>query len=333
MTIETISLAPDLKICRIVNGMWQVAGGHGHITPQNAISAMMQYHTAGLTTWDMADIYGPAEEFFGKFRRDLEQSGHDLNGLVGLTKFVPNPGLMSKNLVQRAIKNSILQMNVSKLDLVQFHWWDYDDPSYLDALRHLTTLCDEGKIQHIGLTNFDTARMQTMLDEGFEIVSNQVQYSVIDQRPQVEMESFCRKNNIKLLTYGTLGGGLISERFLGVSEPTRADLNTYSLQKYKNMIDVWGRWDLFQKLLGTLDEIAKRHQTKIANVAIRLILDKPEVAGVIVGSRLGITEHIEQNKETFSLRLDSDDHNVIKEITNQANDLYDIIGDCGSEYR
>lgn len=175
--------------------------------------------------------------------------------------------------------------------------------------------------------------MQTMLDEGFEIVSNQVQYSVIDQRPQVEMESFCRKNNIKLLTYGTLGGGLISERFLGVSEPTRADLNTHSLQKYKNMIDVWGRWDLFQKLLGTLDEIAKRHQTKIANVAIRLILDKPEVAGVIVGSRLGIAEHIEQNKETFSLRLDSDDHDVIKEITNQANDLYDIIGDCGSEYR
>lgn len=139
MTIETIPLAPDLNICRIINGMWQVAGGHGHITPQNAISAMMQYHTAGLTTWDMADIYGPAEEFFGKFRRDLEQSGRDLNGLVGLTKFVPNPGPMSKNLVQRAIKNSILQMNVSKLDLVQFHWWDYDDPTTLmhyDILLH-----------------------------------------------------------------------------------------------------------------------------------------------------------------------------------------------------
>jgi aryl-alcohol dehydrogenase-like predicted oxidoreductase len=333
MTIETVSLAPDLKICRIINGMWQVAGGHGHITPQSAIPAMMQYHTAGLTSWDMADIYGPAEAFFGKFRHNLEQSGHDLDSLVGLTKFVPNPGPMSKNLVQRAIKNSILQMNVSKLDLVQFHWWDYDDPSYLDALRHLVALRDEGKIRHIGLTNFDTMRMQIMLDEGFEIVSNQVQYSVIDQRPQVEMESFCKKNNIKLLTYGTLGGGLISERSFGASEPTRADLNTYSLQKYKNMVDAWGGWNLFQKLLDALDKIAKRHQTKIANVATRLILDKPQVAGVIIGARLGITQHIEQNKETFSLRLDSDDHSMIKEITGQANDLYGVIGDCGSEYR
>lgn len=333
MTIETVSLAPDLKICRIINGMWQVAGGHGHITPQSVIPAMMQYHTAGLTSWDMADIYGPAEALFGKFRHDLEQSGHGLDNLVGLTKFVPNPGPMSKNLVQRAIKNSTLQMNVSKLDLVQFHWWDYDDPSYLDALRHLVALRDEGKIRHIGLTNFDTVRMQTMLDEGFEIISNQVQYSVIDQRPQVEMESFCKKNNIKLLTYGTLGGGLISERFLDASEPTRADLNTYSLQKYKNMVDAWGGWDLFQKLLDILDKIAKRHQTKIANVATRLILDKPQVAGVIIGARLGITQHIEQNKETFSLRLDSDDHSMIKEITGQANDLYGVIGDCGSEYR
>lgn len=333
MKIEIISLAPDLKICRILNGMWQVAGGHGYVTPQNAIPAMMSYHNAGLTTWDMADIYGPAEEFFGKFRHNLEQSGGDLSGLVGLTKFVPNPGPMSKNLVQRAIKNSILRMNVSKLDLVQFHWWDYDDPSYLDALRHLTTLQDAGMVRHIGLTNFDTARMQVMIDEGFDIISNQVQYSIIDQRPHVEMESFCKKNNIKLLTYGTLGGGLISERFLGVSEPTRADLNTYSLQKYKNMVDAWGDWDLFQKLLSALDKIAKKHYTKIANVATRFILDKPEVAGVIIGARLGIADHIQQNKETFSLKLDSDDHHMISEITTQANDLYEIIGDCGSEYR
>lgn len=333
MKIETVNLAPDLKICRIINGMWQVAGGHGYITPQNVIPAMTSYHDAGLTSWDMADIYGPAEEFFGKFRHDLEQSGSDLSNLVGLTKFVPNPGPMSKNLIQRAIKNSILRMNVSKLDLVQFHWWDYDDPSYLDALRHLTALRDEGKILHIGLTNFDTRRMQIMLDEGFELVSNQVQYSVIDQRPQVEMESFCKKNNIKLLTYGTLGGGLVSERFLGVPEPTGDDLDTHSLQKYKNMVDAWGGWSLFQKLLSTLDKIAKKHQTKIANVATRFILDKSEVAGVIIGARLGISDHIVQNKETFSLKLDSDDHYVITEITTQANDLYDIIGDCGSEYR
>lgn len=204
---------------------------------------------------------------------------------------------------------------------------------YLDALEQLTILRDAGKIKHIGLTNFDTARMQMMLEKGFEIVSNQVQYSIIDQRPQIEMVKFCKKNNISLLTYGTLGGGLFSERFLGVSEPTRIDLDTFSLQKYHNMIDAWGGWDLFQKLLGTLHQIAKKHRTSIVNVATRFVLDKPQVAGVIIGARLGITQHIEQNKQTFSLGLDSDDYSAISEITAQANDLYDIIGDCGSEYR
>ncbi|WP_100181837.1 aldo/keto reductase [Candidatus Nitrosotenuis aquarius] len=331
--IETATLGSDLKICRIINGMWQVSGGHGHITPQKAISEMDLYHKAGLTSWDMADIYGPAEGFFGKFRQNLEKSGHDLSGLVGLTKFVPNPVPMNRTIVERAIKNSILHMNVSSLDLVQFHWWDYDDPRYFDALYHLTALRDEGKIKHIGLTNFDTIRMQMMLDKGFVIVSNQVQYSIIDQRPQMEMEEFCKKHNIHLLAYGTLGGGLLSERFLGSDDPTRIDLNTYSLQKYHNMIDAWGGWTLFQKLLHTLDKIAKKHHTSIPNVATRFILDKPQVAGVIIGARLGIAQHIEQNKQTFSLNLDSDDYSAIQEITSQANDLFDVIGDCGSEYR
>src|SRR5574339_260758 len=91
MTKKCYQLASDLKICRIVNGMWQVAGGHGYIDEKSAIGEMTSYHDAGLTTWDMADIYGPAEEFFGQFRHKMEKTG-SLSGLVGLTKFVPNPG-------------------------------------------------------------------------------------------------------------------------------------------------------------------------------------------------------------------------------------------------
>lgn len=324
--IETILLASDLKICRIINGMWQVAGGHGYIEPAKAVSEMTLYHDSGLYTWDMADIYGPAEEFYGRFHKNTPDS-------IGLTKFVPNPGLMSRNFVERAIKNSILRMNVDSLDLVQFHWWDYEDLGYLDALHHLTKLKDENKIKHIGLTNFDTVRMQTMIDTGYTITSNQVQYSVLDQRPQVEMEKFCKKHNIKLLTYGTLGGGLLSEKFLDAPEPTRIDLNTYSLQKYSNMVHAWGDWELFQKLLKALHQIAKAHSSTIANVATRFILDKPQVAATIIGTRLGISQHIRQNLETFSLKLTLDDHNLIQEISSQANDLYDTIGDCGSEYR
>jgi len=329
--LQTIQLAPDLQICRILNGMWQVAGGHGQINSDSAISEMLEYHMSGFSTWDMADIYGPAEEFLGKFRKRLNEN--ELSKVQALTKFVPSPGPMSRSIVEHYIDQSIQRMNVKSIDLLQFHWWDYNDTSYLDVLHHLTKLRDEGKIKHLGLTNFDTERVQVMTAQGFKLVSNQVQFSIIDQRPDVKMIPFCQKHGIKLLTYGTLLGGFLSEKYLGASEPTRADLDTQSLQKYKNMIDAWGGWSLFQKLLVVLEQIAQKHNAGIANVATRFILDKPSVAGVIIGARLGISEHRVENDRVFGLELDSEDHEKIKSVTTQSKNLFEVIGDCGGEYR
>jgi len=315
--------------------MWQVAGGHGQISPESAISEMLQYHESGLTTWDMADIYGPAEEFVGQFRKRLtkEKGEDELAKIQALTKFVPNPGPMSRSIVEYYIDKSIKRMNVKSIDLLQFHWWDYNDASYIDALHHLSKLQGEGKIKHLGLTNFDTARMQIMVEQGFRLVSNQIQYSIVDQRPQVKMTPFCQKHGIKLLCYGTLLGGFFSEKYLGRQEPARSDLSTLSLQKYKNMIDIWSGWQLFQELLSIMDQIAKKHDTSIANVATRFVLDRPEVAGVIIGARLGITNHISDNLRVFSLKLDNDDYEKIRSVTSRSNDLFDAIGDCGDEYR
>ena len=114
----------------------------------------------GFTTWDLADIYGPAESFIGKFREKLEnlKGQEELKNSQALTKFVPNPGPMTKNIVEYSIDQSLKKMNTVQLDLIQFHWWDYNDPNYIDALIHLSNLRDKGKIKHVGLTNFDTER-------------------------------------------------------------------------------------------------------------------------------------------------------------------------------
>ena len=145
-------------------------------------------------------------------------------------------------------------MGVDRLDLLQFHWWDYRDKRYLDALGHLADLQQEGKIRHLALTNFDTERLQLIVDRGIRIVSNQVQYSLIDRRPESRMASFCRDHGMSLLAYGTLLGGCLSEKYLGRPEPGRPELNTASLKKYKNMIDAWGGWTLFQELLFSLKQ-------------------------------------------------------------------------------
>ena len=326
MPIEK-TLLGDLEICRILNGMWQVAGGHGQIDSESAVTDMEKYQDSGFTTWDLADIYGPAESLIGKFRDKVG------NNFQALTKFVPNPGPMSNSIVSHYIDQSLEKMKTDCIDLLQFHWWDYNDSSYLDAMNNLSKLQSEGKIKHIGLTNFDTERVKIMKEHGHNIVSNQVQYSILDQRPDKLMASFFAKHGIKILSYGTLLGGFFSEKYLGVDEPHRGDLTTSSLQKYKNMIDAWGGWQLFQELLSVINSIAEKHNCSIANIATRFVLDKPQVAGVIIGARLGIAEHREDNAKVFDVKLDSQDISLIDSITAKSNDLFDVIGDCGGEYR
>jgi aryl-alcohol dehydrogenase-like predicted oxidoreductase len=328
-------LPADIDICRVLNGMWQVSGAHGTIDPIGAVDEMFAYHDAGFTTWDLADHYGPAEDFIGAFRRQLaaRHGIERLSEVQAFTKWVPHPGRMTRRVVEDAIGISLSRMGVECLDLIQFHWWDYDDPSYLDALKHLADLQHEGKIRHLGLTNFDTERLGVIFDHNLRVVSNQVQYSLVDRRPEIRMASFCRDHAITLLAYGTLLGGLLSEKYLGRPEPRRPELNTASLQKYKNMIDAWGGWALFQELLAVLKQIADKHRVSIANVGVRYVLDRPAVAGVIVGARLGIAQHIADNARVFGFALEADDLAVIETVLARSRDLMQQIGDCGDEYR
>jgi aryl-alcohol dehydrogenase-like predicted oxidoreductase len=334
-TVSRLQLTPDMNICRILNGMWQVSGGHGPIDPKAAVKNMFHYFDAGFTTWDLADIYGPAEDIMGEFRRQLLaiHGKTAVDSLQIFTKWVPRPTQMTKKLVVENINKSLRRMGVESIDLLQFHWWDYRDSNYLDALRYLSELQKEGKIKHLGLTNFDTERLKIINEAGIRIVSNQVQFSIIDRRPEVRMIPFCQQHNIKLLTYGTLCGGLLSEKYLGKIEPRNEDLNTVSLKKYKNMVDNWGSWELFQELLTVLKQIGNKYNVSIANVAVRYILDKPAVGGVIIGARLGLSEHLQDNARVYEFSLDADDTEKIDAISQKSQDLYRTIGDCGDEYR
>ncbi|HYU12309.1 MAG TPA: aldo/keto reductase [Stellaceae bacterium] len=326
---------PDLAICRVLNGMWQVSGAHGSIDPARAVEAMFGYHDAGFTSWDLADHYGPAEDLIGVFRRQFaaQRGAERLDEIQAFTKWVPPPGPMTRRVVEEAIGVSLRRMGVERLDLLQFHWWDYHDQRYLDALHHLADLRQEGKIRHVALTNFDTERLAIILEHGIPIVSNQVQYSLVDRRPDAKMAAFCQAHGITLLAYGTLLGGLLSEKYFGRAEPGRGELNTASLQKYTRMIAAWGGWSLFQELLAALKQIAGKHGVSIANVGTRYVLDRPAVAGVIIGARLGIAEHATDNARIFDFTLDAEDVVALQPVLGKSRDLMQLIGDCGDEYR
>lgn len=328
----------SLDICRVLNGMWQTSGGWGRIDRDDAVEAMLRYADAGLSTFDMADHYGPAEDLYGIFinRVRRERPPEFLENVRGLTKWVPPPVKMTSKFVRDNINVSRKRMDVPSLDMLQFHWWDYSNSGYLDALKHLTDLKEEGKIKTVALTNFDTERLQIILENGIPVVSNQVQHSIVDMRPQQKMADLCNSTGVKLITYGTVMGGLLSEKFLdtNVNIPfSGPPLNTPSLQKYKRMVDAWGGWSQFQVLLQTLKQVASKHGVSIPAVAVRYILDQPAVAGSMVGVRLGLSEHIQDCNAVLSLALDEEDVDKIQELSSRGRNLLQVIGDCGDEYR
>ncbi|EPS71445.1 hypothetical protein M569_03314, partial [Genlisea aurea] len=136
----------SLRICRVLNGMWQTSGGWGRIDRNDAVEAMLRYADSGLSTFDMADHYGPAEDLYGIFinRVRRERPPEYLENVRGLTKWVPPPVKMTSSFVRESIDVSRKRMDVESLDMLQFHWWDYSNPGYLDALKHLTDLKEEG---------------------------------------------------------------------------------------------------------------------------------------------------------------------------------------------
>jgi aryl-alcohol dehydrogenase-like predicted oxidoreductase/enamine deaminase RidA (YjgF/YER057c/UK114 family) len=328
MQIEREELAPDLSISRVLTGLWQIADlerDGDKLDPAATSRFMAPYVEAGFTTFDMADHYGSAEEIAGHFRRHSPLG----EAVQLLTKWVPKPGPVRKEDVTAAVRRALDRLQTDRIDLLQYHAWNYADPAWLDSLFWLQELSEEGLIGQLGLTNFDAAHLRIAAASGIGILTNQVSYSLLDQRAAGEMTRVCREYGIRLLAYGTLAGGFLSEKWLGASEPSDRELSTWSQMKYKRFIDAAGGWPKFQGVLRTAAEIAGKHGVSLPVVAGRYMLDQPAVAGIILGARLGRSQHIDENLALCGLRLDSEDRTRLQEAIGQ---LEAIPGDCGDEY-
>jgi len=335
--LETFQLGPFV-VPRLWNGLWQLSSNAWGSAPAPKIRRhMSQYAEQGYIAFDMADHYGSAELIFGQFRQTLPSPDQ----VVCATKWcVFRPTVPTRQVVEAAVQERLDRTQSQTIDLLQFHWQNYNDTEYITALRHMQDLQSEGKIVNIGLCNFDTIRTDeicTSLGPG-SIVSNQIQFSLIDTRPLHGMADVCEKHGVKLLTYGTVCGGFLSDRWLNRPEPDLySDNLTPSQRKYLDMIvKAWGSWALFQSLLTVLRTIGDRHGgVSIANIATRWVLDHPCVGAVIIGTRLGITDHAEDNHKVMSLKLDEEDRAAIETVLDRSNGrrLITTIGDCGAEYR
>jgi aryl-alcohol dehydrogenase-like predicted oxidoreductase/enamine deaminase RidA (YjgF/YER057c/UK114 family) len=325
---QRTTLPGGLDVSRLVCGLWQVADIEKDGTtldPETAADALSAYARAGFDTFDMADHYGSAELITGRL---LSRYGAGAKRPAAFTKWCPEPGPMTADIVRKGVQDRLERLGVDRVDLLQFHWWTFDHPAWLDALHEMNRLRQEGLIGALGVTNFDAAHLRVALADGIPIATNQVSFSLVDRRAAGDLSVLCREKGVRLLAYGTLCGGFLSETWLDRPEP--ADIADWSRSKYKRFIDVAGGWDAFQGILRAAGAIARRHGVSISNVASRWVLEHEAVAATIIGARLGESEHRDDNLKVFGFALDCEDRARLETAFAATKP---VPGDCGDEYR
>lgn len=223
----------------------------------------------------------------------------------------------------------------------------YEKKEYLDILVELVSITKSHPelVTDIGLCNFDSQHTAEACEYllaktgSVGLVSNQVQFSVLDSRPLKEMVHVCAKYNIKLLTYGSFCGGFLADKWLNHPAPPDSYGGlTPSQRKYLDTLHTWGTWTEFQELLAVLESVAEKRSVGVANVAARWVLQQKAVGAVLVGTRLGVSAHGADNIATFGWELTEDEIAAINagalgEKGEKTDAVFANMGDCGQEYR
>lgn len=295
-----------LQLPKVIVGCWQLLERHRDKT--RAVQTLTAYVEAGFDTFDTADIYGPSEAILGDLRRNWVKAHPSASPLRFLTKYVTDSPAAAE--ADRVNRESLQSLGVEAADMVQFHWWslaaDGSARTFLQAGRQLTRLKAEGRIKHLAGCNMDAVNLKLLVDDGMDIEANQVQYSLLDRRPEVRLMPYCRERGIKLVVFGVVAGGILSDAFVGLSlKQAEAKLDSVSRRMYWSSLQRWSSdWALFQKLLRTLQDIGLKRQPQQTLAAIACAwalrqLDELGAGGALV---LGVRDdrHLEEHRALLS---------------------------------
>eukprot|EP00198_Chlamydomonas_reinhardtii_P011876 XP_001701213.1 predicted protein [Chlamydomonas reinhardtii] len=253
-----------------------------------AVSDLAAFARAGITSLDTADNYGPAEALIGQYLR-LHPWNSPATTIATKLSYINEEQMagVSRTLVEYAVRSCLVRTGRQRVDLVQLQKW-------LDVLKWLAELREQGMIGHIGLCNFDVPSLAKAMDARVGVVSNQVQYSLIDRRPALYMQQAAQAYGVQLIAYGTLAGGLIADKYYGVAAG-KVRLDTASKQKYGTLLHQvgtppgglaggaavagGGSWAFMQEVLGATRAVGERHGgVSSSAVALAWVLQQPQVA-------------------------------------------------------
>ncbi len=324
MSIEMVELAPGYTISRLIRGGWQLGRDHS----SGALDDLAAFARAGITTFEVSDTYEGAEVLLGLFLAEAPaRLGEETARRIKVhTRYTAPLGsnAPSRASVTASIDRSLRRLGTERLDLLQIQWWDFATPGLADVAECLTGLAADGKIGRLGVANFGVAPLRELIESGIPIVSNQVQYSLLDRRPENGLIEYCRGAGVALLTYGALAGGFLTDRWHGQTD----DAQPPGPEEYRCMVDEAGGWDALQSVLAVLNEVAQARGVDTAALALAWVLDRPGVTATLVGA--SNAARIPGLQRASELTLSEEDGARIDEALES---LHSLTGDVGEYER
>lgn len=274
----------DLIVSAVGAGTWAMGGDFfGATDDKKCVDSLCASLDHGVNLIDTAPIYGRghSEELVGKAikgRRDKVV----LATKVGLAYGAhPNGGkgrCLKPEGIAWEIEQSLRRLGTDYIDLYQIHWPDADTPIE-ESMEALLKLQKQGKIRYIGVSNFDVPLLERTLGCG-QIVSTQPQYSLLERDIEKDVLPFCREKNLGVLSYGSLGAGVLTGKFKEPPKPEEGDKRAGFYPFFEEPF-----WSKTQELLKTLREIADAHGKPVAHVSINWVSQQPGMTSALTGSK------------------------------------------------
>lgn len=301
----------DLVVSRIGFGCEPLGGTDwGKVDEQTAINAVARALELGVTMFDVADIYG-----LGKAERVLSQAlGSRRHEVVIVSKFGINwqsdpAGGRARTFrdcsparVVEALEQSLRRLQIDTMPLYLIHWPDPNTP--IEATMEALLKCQqEGKIRHIGVSNFSLPLLQAA-NQTHPLAALELQYNLIERTADQEVLPYCREQEMSVLAYGPLAQGLLTGKY-GLQTTFDTDDRRHRLPHFQG-----DNLTRHLQMVERLKVVARMHQKTPAQVALRWVLDQPGLSCVIVGAKSPI--QIEMNVAASGWQLTPEDVDFIE---------------------
>lgn len=277
----------DMKITPIGFGTFALGGegwpaSWGPQDDNDSIVAIQKAIDLGINWLDTAAVYGfgHSEEIVGRALKGRATRPYIFTKCSRVrTADSKIAGVLKADSIRREVEDSLRRLQVDVIDLYQIHW-PVPDEDIEEGWTTLAELKAQGKVRHIGVSNFNVSQMRRIQPIA-PISSLQPPYSLLDRGIEDEILPFCKENNIGVIVYAPMASGLLT----GTWTPERVQ-NLPQDDMHRRKADFQEpRFSRNIALANLLREIGQAHGRTAGETAIAWTLRHPAVTAAIVGAR------------------------------------------------